>query len=147
PVYGHLVDRAALRRLDHVHGHAVFAGLLDHFRVVGIQEDLQLLFIQLVFARGAGHFFDAVGIVKQNAQIADTADAGLGAHRRHARFNPRVAEDALFRLAGFPVEIDLLVGAAGYTHPPATALVLINQHDAVFFPLVDGATRAGRYAG
>src|SRR5690606_6049158 len=52
-------------------------------------------------------------------------------------------ERALLRLAGAVVEVDLLVRAAGDTHSPASAPVLIDQHDAVLGSLVDGAGRAG----
>ena len=51
----------------------------------------------------------------------------------------RIAEDAFLGFARGPVVIDLLVGAAGDAHAPATALVLIDQDDAVLLALVDGA--------
>jgi hypothetical protein len=50
-------------------------------------------------------------------------------------------------LAGFPVVIDLLVGAARDAHAPAAALFLIDQDDAVLLALVDRARRTGRDAG
>src|SRR3546814_16104348 len=53
--------------------------------------------------------------------VADAPDAGLAAHRRLARFDARIAEDALFRFAGFPVVIDILVRAARQAHAPAAA--------------------------
>ena len=58
-----------------------------------------------------------------------------------------IAEDALLGLAGRPVVVDLLVGAAGDAHPPAAALLLVDQHDAVLGPLVDRPRRAGGEAG
>src|SRR3546814_10534962 len=69
--------------------------------------------------------------------------AGLAAHRRLARFDARIAEDALFRFAGFPVVIDLLVRAARHAHAPAAAGFLIDQDDAIFLALVDRAGWAG----
>ncbi|EGF34433.1 hypothetical protein AAULH_14426, partial [Lactobacillus helveticus MTCC 5463] len=51
------------------------------------------------------------------------------------------------RLAGGPVVIDLLVGAAGHAHAPAAALFLIDQDDAVFLALVDRARGARSCAG
>ena len=50
----------------------------------------------------------------------------------------RVAEGALLGLAGLVVEVDLLVGAAGDAHAPATAAVLVDQDDAVLGSLVHG---------
>src|SRR3546814_5706308 len=75
--------------------------------------------------------------------VADAPDAGLAAHRRLARFDARIAEDALFRFAGFPVVIDLLVRAARHAHAPAAAGFLIDQDDAIFLALVDRAGWAG----
>ena len=49
-------------------------------------------------------------------------------------------------LAALPVEVDLLVRAAGDAHPPAAALVLVDQDDAVLLALVDRPARAGRHA-
>ena len=46
-----------------------------------------------------------------------------------------------------PVVVDLLVGTAGHAHAPATALVLVDQDDAVLLALVDRARRARRHAG
>src|SRR5262249_24331015 len=54
-----------------------------------------------------------------------------------------IAEDALLRLAGVPVIVNLLVGAPRHTHPPSAALVLVDKDDAVLFALVDGAGRTG----
>ena len=142
PVHCHLVHRALLGSFDHVHRNAVLLRLLDHFRIERVEEDFQLLLVELMLARGAGHFFDAVGVVQQHAQVANPANTGLGAHGGHTGFDPRVAENALLGFAGFPVEVDLLVRAAGDTHPPATALVLVDQDDAVFLTLVDGTARA-----
>ncbi len=59
----------------------------------------------------------------------------------------RVAEDALLGLAAFPVVVNLFVGAGRDAHAPAAALVLIDQHDAVFFALVDRPRRTRRDAG
>ena len=71
PVHRHLVHRALLGGFDDVHRNAVFLGLLDHFRIERVEEDFQLLLVQLVLARGAGHFLNAVGVVQQHAQVAN----------------------------------------------------------------------------
>src|SRR5208283_901847 len=68
-------------------------------------------------------------------------------HRRLARLDARIAEDALLRFARRPVVIDLLVRAAGDAHAPAAALVLVDQDDAVLLALVDRPGRAGGGAG
>ncbi len=75
------------------------------------------------------------------------ADAGLGADRRLPGLEARVAERALLGLAALPVEVDLLVRAAGDAHPPAPAGVLVDEHDPVLLALVHRARRAGGDAG
>ncbi len=92
---------------------------------------------------GAGGFFNAVGVVQQYAEIANAPDAGFRAHRWLAGFDTRVAENALLGFSALPVEVDFFVRAAADTHAPTAALVLVNQHNAVFLTLVDGAARAG----
>ena len=94
----------------------------------------------------AGGFLDAVCVVKQHTQIADAADTGLRTHGGLSGFDARVAENAFFRLAAFPVVVNFLVRTAADTHPPAAALVLVDQHNAVFLALVDRARRAARHA-
>ena len=96
---------------------------------------------------GAGSGLDAVGIVEQHAEVADAPDAGFRAHRRLTRLDARVAEDALLGLARFPVVVNLLVGAGADAHAPAAALVLVDQHNAVFLALVDRARGAARHTG
>ena len=87
--------------------------------------------------RGGG--LDAVGVVEHDAEVADAPDAGLRADRRQAGLDARVAERALLGLAGLPVEVDLLVGAAADAHAPAAALLLVDEHDAVLLALVHRA--------
>src|SRR3546814_11396335 len=93
-----------------------------------------------------GRLLDAVGVVQHHAQVADAADSGFRTHRRFAHLDPRVAEDAFLRLAALPVVVDLLVRTGRHAHAPAAALVLVDQHDAVFLALVDRPRRARRYA-
>ncbi len=85
-------------------------------------------------------------VVQHHAQVADAADAGLGADRGLAGLDARIAEQAFLGLAALPVEVDLLVRAARDAHAPAAALVLVDQHDAVVLALVDRARRARRHA-
>src|SRR5215475_5881032 len=70
----------------------------------------------------------------------------IRADRRLAGLDARIAEDALLGLAGSPIVIDFLVRTARHTHPPATALVLVDEDDAVLLTLVDRAGWAGRDA-
>ena len=102
--------------------------------------------IQVFLGRHRGRFLDAVGIVQQHAEVADAAHAGFRAHGGLAHFNARVAEDALLGFTRLPVVVDLLVRAGRHAHAPTAALVLVDQHDAVFFALVDRARRACRHA-
>ena len=122
-------------------------GLGDHGRVMRVEEDRKLLLVQVLHVGGAGGFLDAVGIVEQDAEVADAADAGFRTHGRLAGFDTRVAEGALLGLAALPVVVDLLVGAAGDAHAPTATLVLVDQHDAVVLALVDRARGAAGDAG
>ena len=84
----------------------------------------------------------AIGVVEDQAEVADPPDAGLRADRRLALLDPRVAERALLGLAGAVVEVDLLVRAARDAVAPAAALVLVDEHDPVLLALVHRAGRA-----
>src|SRR5581483_8472022 len=86
-------------------------------------------------------------IVENDAEITDAADAGFRADGRLAGLDAGIAEDALLGLSARPVVVDFLVGAAGYAHPPAAALVLIDEDDAVLLTLVDRAGGARCDAG
>ncbi len=102
--------------------------------------------VQVFLVLGACRRFDGIRVVQQHAKVTNTTDACLRADRRLTRFNTRVAEDTFLGFAALPVKVDLLVRAAGNTHSPAAAFVLIDQHNAVFFAFVDSAARARRHA-
>ncbi len=89
---------------------------------------------------------DLVGVVQQHAHVPDATDARVGAGRRLTGFEAGEAQDALLGLAGVPVVVHLLVRAAGHAHPPAAALVLVDQDDTVLGPFVDRTARARRQA-
>ena len=89
-----------------------------------------------------GGLLDAVGVVEDDAEVADPPDAGLGADRRLAGLDARVAERALLGLAGLPVEVDLLVGAAARRTCASRGTLLVDEHDAVLLALVHRARRA-----
>ena len=120
--------------------------MLNHFRVVRVEEHVQLTLIQVFLILRAGGIFNGVRVIQQHAEVANTPHAGFRANGRHPGFDTRVAEDALLRFPALPVEVDFLVRTAGDAHTPAAALVLVDQYDAVFFTFVDGAARAGRHA-
>src|SRR5581483_1426257 len=113
--------------------------LLDHRGIVRIQEYPELRRVELPLVGNARRRFDPVGVVKQDAQIADAADAGFRADCRLARLDARIAEDALLGFAGLPVVIDLLVRATRDAHAPTAAFLLIDENDAILFALVDCA--------
>ena len=143
PVHRHLPDRRALRRLDPVLRHTVGQRhLLDH-RVVGVEEDVELGLVEVLLVLDAGRRLDGVGVIEHHAEVADAADAGLRADRRLAALDAGIAEGALLGFAALPVVVDLLVRAAGDAHPPAAALLLVDQHDPVLLALVDRAGGAG----
>ena len=87
-----------------------------------------------------------VHVVEDQPDVAQPSHARLRAHRRQADLDARVAERAFLGLAGLVVEVDLLVRAAGHTHPPAAAAVLVDQHDAVLGALVHRPRRTRRHA-
>src|SRR5262249_14815545 len=112
-----------------------------------VEEDVELRPVQVLRILHRRRRLDAVGVVEEHAEIADASDAGLRAHRGLADLDARIAEDALLRLARGPVVVDLLVRTARDAHPPAAALVLVDQHDAVFLPIVARARGTARHAG
>ena len=140
-------DRGALRGLDPVARDARPLGLPDHRGVVRVAEHAALRLQQVVLVGDGSRRQHLVGVVEHQAQVAQPADARLGADRRQAHLDAREAERALLGLARAVVEVDLLVRAPGDALAPALALVLVDQHDPVLGPLVDGARRARRGAG
>ena len=96
--------------------------------------------------RDARRRLDPVRVVEDHPEVADPSHAGLRTHRRLPALDPRVAERALLGLPRGPVEVDLLVRAAGDAHPPAPALLLVDEHDPVFLALVDRPGGAGGHA-
>src|SRR5215831_6030598 len=70
----------------------------------------------------------------------------MEARRRLPAFEARIAQDALLGLAGRPVEVSLLIGAARDAHAPSAASFLADQHHAVLAALIDRSLRAGRHA-
>ncbi len=117
-----------------------------HVRVLRIEEALQLGLVQVLFVLRGGHVADPVRVVQDDTEVAQASHARLGTDRRLTALDPRVAERALLRLARLVVEVDLLVRAAGHTHPPAAAAVLVDEDDAVLHPLVQRAGRTHRHA-
>ena len=145
-VLGQLVHRRALGGDDPVLGDAVAAGLVDHRRVVRVEQQVELGFVEVMLVRHRGGGGDAVDVVEEQPDVAQPPHAGLGTDGGQADLDPRVAERALLGLAGAVVEVHLLVRAAGDAHPPAPALVLVDEHDAVLGALVHRPRRARRHA-
>src|SRR5690606_12763376 len=115
--------------------------------IVGVEEHAELRRVEILRVLDRSRLLDPVGIVEDDAEIADAADAGFRADRRLPGLDARIAEDALLRLSGGPVVVDLLVGAPRDAHAPAAAFLLVDQDDAVFRPLVDRSARAGSETG
>ena len=145
PFHCHFINRRLLCGFNNAQRNTVFNRLLDDFRIVRIEEHVQLTLVKIFLVLGAGCTFNGVGIVQQHAEITDTTDTGFRAHGRLTRFNTRIAEDALLRLTALPVEVDFFVWASGDAHTPATAFILVDQDDAIFFTLVNRTARAGRH--
>src|SRR3546814_6010140 len=104
-----------------------------------IEENVELRLVEVALVRDARRRLDAVGVVKQHAEIADAPDAGLRAYGRQAGLDAWITEDAFLRFARLPVVVDFFVGTARDAHPPAAALLLVEKHDAVLLALVDRA--------
>ncbi len=112
-----------------------------------VKEDIQLCLVQVLLVANTCRCQDPIGVVEQDAEVADTADTGFRADGRITRFDTRVAEGALLGLARLPVEVDFLVRTTADTHTPATALVLVDQDDAILLAFVDRPAGAGRDTG
>src|SRR5690606_24858259 len=122
-------DGGALGGRDPVVGDALGTRGGHDLGVVRVEEDGALGGQQVVLVLHARGFGDLVGVVQDEAEVAQASDAGLGAHGGQADLDAGVAQGAFLGLAGLVVEVDLLVGAAGDAHAPAAALVLVDQHD------------------
>ena len=142
-----IVDRGLLCGIDPGVRDALCLGRADNLRIVGVEHDRLLGLEKVLLIFGGGGLGDAVGIVEDDAQVAQAAYTGLGAHSGLANLEARVAQRALFGLASLVVEVDLLIRAAGYAHAPAAAAVLVHQDDAVLGALVHRTGGAGGYAG
>ena len=132
PVDRHLVDRALARCFKPLLWNAIETCLFNDFRIVRVEENVELRLVQIAVMFDAGGSFDAVGVVKENAEITDATDAGFRTHGRLSGLDAWVAEDALFGFTRLPVVVDLLVRTGGDAHAPATAFILIDEDDAVF---------------
>ena len=108
-----------------------------------VEEDVELGLVEVLLVLGRGGGLDRVRVVEHHAEVADAPDAGFRTHSGLAALDARVAEGALLGFAGFPVVVNLLVRAARHAHPPAAALLLVDQHDPVLLALVDRAGGAG----
>ena len=141
------VDGGPLRGVDPVARRCPrLLGLADHVGVVRVQEHRPLRLVEVGVVGHRRRLEHLVGVVEHQPDVAQPAHAGFRADGGDADLDPGEAERALLRLAGAVVEVDLLVRAAGYAHPPAAAAVLVDEHDAVLGPLVDRAARARRRA-
>src|SRR5690606_24414099 len=147
PLACHLVYRRLTRGLQPRIRYALAARFGNDLGRMRVQEHVELRLVQVLLAGAGGGRLDAVRVVQQDAQIADAAHAGFGTDGRLAGLDARITERAFLGLAALPVVIHLLVRAARDAHAPAAALVLVNQHDAVVFALVDGTRRAAGHAG
>src|SRR5262249_10569358 len=147
PLDRELVHRRALGRFDPVVGDVRRTRLRLDLWIVRVEEETELGLVQVGLALDRGGLTDPIGVVEHDTEVADATDAGLRAHRGQAGFDARIAEDALLRLAALPVVVDLLVGTAGQTHAPATALVLVDEDDAILLAFVDRPRRTRRDAG
>src|SRR6516165_6015978 len=143
PFDRHLVGRRTLGRLDPVIWNAISASPRGNFGIVGIEEKLELRLVKVLRILHARCVFDPIRIVKQHTEIANASDASFRTNRGLPCLNPRIAEDALFRLARSPVVINFLVWTSGDTHSPTTTLVLVDEDNAVLLTLVNRARRAG----
>src|SRR5581483_5417154 len=146
PLLDEAVDGRVAGRLELVVADPVPLRSRDHLRVVRVLDQVAVGVDEGRLV-GGRRLLEALGVVEQKAEVADPPDAGVEAGGGMARLEARVAEDALLRLAGRPVEVGLLVRATGDAHPPGAALVLAEQDDSVLAALVDRPGGTGGDAG
>ena len=137
PINGHFVNGTIFGTLKPRICDAICSCLSNYVRIVWIQKDIQLSLVQIVFVFGACSFSNTVCIVQNNAQISNTAHTGFRANRRLSSFNSGITKNTFFCFTRLPVVIYFFIRAATDTHTPATALVLINENNAVVFALVN----------
>src|SRR5262249_31372748 len=142
PLHGHLPDGRVLCAFDPSLGNALATGLGDDIRIVRVEKDPQLRGVERLLIRHARRRLNLIRVIEQDPEITDPPHTGLGTYRRLAGFDARIAEDALLGFAGLPVVINFLVGTAADAHAPAAALLLVDEHDAVFLAFVDGTRGA-----
>ena len=119
-----------MRRIDHAFGDAVPFGLGNDGRIERIENQAALAFDELI-VRQLRNFLQSLRVVQKNSQITDASHTGMEAGRRLSRFQAREAKDAFLALSCEPVEVGLLVRTRRHTGTPSTALLLIDQYDAV----------------
>src|SRR3989338_3155259 len=154
-----LLDGIVDARAEHLPGVAPGAVTRRNVEAVGLRAPLRI--------QRQGHLLHADRVVQgvpavlrpeavpadaHQALHADLAHAGrhaAGFHRLPARqgvlaLDARIAGEALLRHPGRPPVHRLLEGALLHALLIAPAAVLVDQHDAVLRPLIDGLARAGR---
>ena len=146
PFLDELVGRRVLCRGDPPVIDSVGLGRFDHSRIKRIEDQLVLTVEQLLL-RAFGSPLNEVGVVEEYPHVANPPNTGVGAGRRLTGLHAREAEYALLGLAGGPVVEDFLVRAGRDTHPPGSALVLVDQHNTVLATLVDSTARTGSHTG
>ena len=72
--------------------HAIPSSLLTHGWIVWIEEDGKLCFVQILWVFDRRSLLDPVGVVQQDAEIANSPDAGFRAHRGLACLDARMGE-------------------------------------------------------
>ena len=95
-----LVGGGILRGLDEGTRNARGLGCGDDLGIIGIQDQIALSVVEFLLILHGSSLSHAIGVVEDNTQVAQTANAGLRADRRLANLNTRVAQRALLSLTG-----------------------------------------------
>lgn len=77
PFHRHFINWRLLCSLNNAQRNTVFNRLLDDFRIVRIEEHIQLTLVEIFLVLGTCRTFNRVGIVQQHAKITDTTDTGF----------------------------------------------------------------------
>ena len=124
PVHRHLPDRRANSGFEPVLRHAVSPGLIQHRRIVGIEEDRELCLIEVLLVGDTRGLLDAVGVATGGANVQFAVNPKDGRYVV-IEMNPRVSRSSALasKATGFPIARIAAKVALG--RPPENVLEIL----------------------